>query len=68
VSISPTFYEQLLRRNSLTKKLQSQTVIREKLQKTLLHKKTACKIFACKIFACKIFACKIFVKLPLCGI
>jgi len=33
LSISPTFYKQLLRRYSCTKKLQSQTVTKEKLHK-----------------------------------
>jgi len=37
--ISSTFYEQLLRRYSFAKKLQSQTVIKETLQKALSHKK-----------------------------
>jgi len=36
---------QLLRRYSLAEKLQSQTVSREKLLKTLLNKKAARKIF-----------------------
>ncbi len=36
-----TFYEQLLHQYSFTKKLQSQTVIREKLRKTLLCKKAS---------------------------
>jgi hypothetical protein len=33
--ISSTFYEQLLRQYSVDKKLQSQTISREKLDKTL---------------------------------
>ncbi len=37
-SISSTFYEQLLCRYSLAKILRSQTIIREKLQKSLLYK------------------------------
>jgi len=44
LSISSTFYEQLLHWYSCTKKLQSQTVIREKLSKALCMKK-ALKIF-----------------------
>jgi len=44
-SISPKIYEQLLRRYSFAKKLQSQTVIREKLRKTLLYEKSAHKIW-----------------------
>jgi hypothetical protein len=44
ISISSTFYEQLLRRYSCTKKLQSQTVIREKLCKLLLYKKVVLKM------------------------
>jgi len=43
-SISPAFYEKLLCKNSFAKKLQSQTVIREKLCKKLLHKKAAHKM------------------------
>ncbi len=38
-SILPTFYEQLLRQSSFAEKLQSQTVIIEKLQKGLKYKK-----------------------------
>jgi hypothetical protein len=38
-SISSTFYKQLYGQYSLPEKLQSQTVAREKLQKTLLYKK-----------------------------
>jgi len=38
LSTLPTFYKQLLRQYFMAKKLQSQTVIREKLCKTLLHK------------------------------
>jgi hypothetical protein len=38
-SISSKFYKQLLRQYSCAKKLQNQTVIREKLHKTLLDKK-----------------------------
>jgi hypothetical protein len=44
VSISSTFYEQLLRQYSCAKKLQSQTVTREKLLcKTLSYKKALIK-------------------------
>jgi hypothetical protein len=42
-SISPTFYEQLFHHYSFSNKLQSQTVSREKLCKTLLYKKAAFK-------------------------
>ena len=44
VSISPAFYEQLLRQNPFTKKLQTQIVSTEKLRKKLLYKKAARKI------------------------
>jgi len=37
--VSSTFYDQLLRQHSFAKKLQSQTVIREKLYKALLCSK-----------------------------
>jgi len=43
-SISSTFYEQLLRRYSFAKKLQSQTVIREKPCKALLYNKGSSKM------------------------
>jgi len=42
--ISSTFYEQLLLRNSFSKKLQSQIVIREKLRKALSCEKGARKM------------------------
>jgi hypothetical protein len=44
VSISPTFNQQLLRRNCFTKKLQTQIVITEKQRKKLLYEKAARKI------------------------
>jgi len=44
LSTSSTFYEQLLRRYSFTKKLQSKTVIREKLQEALSYKKVKFKM------------------------
>jgi len=44
LSISPTSYVQLLRQYSFTKKLQSQTVSREKLNKALSYKKVARKM------------------------
>jgi len=45
MSILLTFYKQLLRQYSFAKKLQSQSVIREKLHfNTLSHKKAACKM------------------------
>jgi len=40
-SISPTFFEHLLCKFSFAKKIQSQTVSREKLYKTLSNKKAA---------------------------
>jgi len=46
VSISPTFYEQLFDNFLWPKKLLKQTVSKEKLCKTLLHKSAA----ACKMF------------------
>ncbi len=42
--ISPKFYEQLLHLFPFAKKLQSQTVIREKLRKALSYKKAALKM------------------------
>jgi len=42
-SISQAFYELLLRQYSCTKKLQSQTVIREKHRKALLFNKGTLK-------------------------
>ncbi len=44
VSISPTFYEQLLRQNPFAKKLQTQIVSTEKLFKKLLYEKAARKM------------------------
>jgi hypothetical protein len=44
VSISPTFYEQLLCQNPFAKKLQTQIVSTQKLRKKLLYKKAARKI------------------------
>jgi hypothetical protein len=44
VSISPTFYEQLLCQNPFAKKLQTQIVSTEKLCKKLLYEKAAHKI------------------------
>jgi hypothetical protein len=44
VSISLTFYEQLLCQNPFTKKLQTQIVSTLKLRKNLLYKKAARKI------------------------
>jgi len=43
-SISLTFYKQLLRQYYYDKKLQSQTLSRETLRKTLAYKKSAHKI------------------------
>jgi hypothetical protein len=44
VSISPTFYEQLLHQNPCAKKLQTQIVSTPKLRKKLMYEKAACKI------------------------
>jgi len=44
VSISSSFYKQLLHKYPFAKKSQSQTVIREKLQRPLLYKKGSSKI------------------------
>jgi hypothetical protein len=44
VSISPTFYEQLLCQNPFAKKLQTQIVSTSKLRKKLLYEKAALKI------------------------
>jgi len=44
VSISSTFYDQLLRKYSFAKKLKSQTVFRKKLSKALSNEKGACKM------------------------
>ncbi len=41
-SILRTFKKQLLHQNYFAKKLQCQTVIREKLKKTLLNEKAVC--------------------------
>jgi len=69
--ISPTFYKQLLLQYAFTKKLQIQTVIREKLCKTLLRTKGACKmlvklrpwinftnIFTLSFYTCRFRKCK----------
>jgi hypothetical protein len=44
VSISPTFYEQLLCHNPFAKKLQTKIVSTKKLRKKLLYEKAARKI------------------------
>jgi hypothetical protein len=44
VSISPTFYEQLLRQNPFAKKLETQIVSTYRLRKELWYEKTARKI------------------------
>jgi hypothetical protein len=44
LSISPTFYEQLLRQNPFAKKLQTQIVSTEKVCKEFWYEKAACKI------------------------
>ena len=44
MSISPTFYEQLLRQNSFDKKLQTQFLSTEKMRKKLSYEKAARKI------------------------
>ncbi len=43
-SISSSFYKQLLRQYFCAKKLQSQTMTREKLRKAHLYKKVMCKM------------------------
>jgi len=43
LSISPTFYEQLLRQNPFAKKLQTQIVSTSKLHKKFLYEKVARK-------------------------
>ncbi len=53
-SISPTFNEQLLEQFSCTKKLQSHTVRKEKLQKILSYG-TACKMFVKLTPCCHVF-------------
>ncbi len=44
LSISPTFYEQLLRQNPFAKKLQTQIVSTLNLHRKLSYEKAACKI------------------------
>ncbi len=44
VSISPTFYEQLLRQNPFAKKLQTQIVSTKRLRKKPLYEKAVSKI------------------------
>jgi hypothetical protein len=44
VSISPTFYEQLLHQNPFGKKLQTQTVSTQKLREKLSYEEAAHKI------------------------
>ena len=44
MSISPTLYKLLLHQFPFAKKLQTQTVSKEKLHKTLSYKKAACKM------------------------
>jgi len=56
-SISPTFYEQLLHQYSKAKKLQSQTVIREKLLKTLSYKKAVRKMLVKLTHGLHLFVC-----------
>jgi hypothetical protein len=46
VSISPTFYEQLLRQNPFPKKLQTEIESTKKLRKKLSYEKAANKILA----------------------
>jgi len=41
---APTFYKQLFHQYSFAKRLQSQTLIREKLRKTLSYEKPAIKM------------------------
>jgi hypothetical protein len=44
VSISPTFYEQLLCQNPFAKKLQTQIVCAQKLRKKLSYEKASRKV------------------------
>ncbi len=44
MSISPTFYEQLLRQNPFAKKLQTQIVSTQKLRKKLSYEKAGRKM------------------------
>jgi len=68
VSISSTFYEQLLRQYSCAKKLQSQTVTREKLHKILSFKEAARKMLvkltpARSVSLRELMPCKIMVMI-----
>jgi hypothetical protein len=56
VSISPTFYEQLLRQNPFAKKLQTQLVSTNKVCKELWYEKAAGKILVKLIVIPKFFA------------
>jgi hypothetical protein len=56
VSISPTFYEQLLHQNPFAKKLQTQIVSTLKVQKELWYEKAACKILVKLTVIPKFFA------------
>jgi hypothetical protein len=56
VSISSTFYEQLLRPNPYAKKLQTQIVSTQKVRKELWYEKAACKILVKLIVIPKFFA------------
>jgi hypothetical protein len=61
VSISPTFYELLLRQNPFAKKLQTQIVSTLKVRKELWYEKAACNVllkltaFKCLQFGFVIF-------------
>ncbi len=56
VSISPTFYEQLLHQNPFTKKLQTQIVSTQKVRKELWYEKAVCKILVKLTVIPKLFA------------
>jgi len=56
VSISPTFYEQLLRQNPFAKKLQTHIVSTYKVHKELGYEKAVCKILVKLTVIPKLFA------------
>jgi hypothetical protein len=56
VSISPTFYEQLLRQNPFAKKIQTQIVSTYKVRKELWYEKAACKMLVKLTVIPKLFA------------
>jgi hypothetical protein len=56
VSISPTFYEQILRQNPFAKKLETQIVSTLRLRKELWYEKAARKILVKLIVIPMLFA------------